>query len=421
MPALQSVYPDRLLTAGFSGNGILQTSTCFFARLRGGITTEKSPAGTALIGNTRGLCNMEHDNCQTILSADLNLLRETIPPGLLSDEGYSRLAAVADLLPAALTNFWGLESRLHEMSPLTDILLEIKRNTPGHRLLVGQCASGLDQLYRMYPLWRQIRSFAAQWVQDQSLLNKHILNLWLEFDTEKPVSLEAAIELIGLPSVFLGFRSADQTLGELRELLSQTGDFLQIPGEVLENVVSFIGSIPPPGQLFQLGSMLGRHCRDIRLCINKLNPVLIPDWLKDMGWQGHAQALKAFLDMLTPIVRTMAVDLNLTETGISEKIGIECYLDWDRNDTGTWSSFLDRVSEYVHIHPSKRSGLLRYPGEVLLPVSRRKEASDTLSLLLFKMIHHVKLGFYDGGITDAKAYLAIYRPGIQPNNNWLVD
>ena len=375
----------------------------------------------AHMGSTRRTSNMEHGNNQTNLSADLDLLHGTIPPELLNPDGYRRLTAVADMLPASLTNFWGLESRLHEPMPLTDILFEVKRNTPGHRLLAGQYTSSLDQLCRMYPLWQQIRSFAAQWIQHQSFMNKHILNLWLEFDTEKPISWEAAGGLIGLRSVFLGLRSAELTMDELHELLSQSCDLLQISGETLENVISFIGSIPQPGQLFQLGSMLGRPCRAIRLCINKLNPLLIPDWLKDMGWRGNAKALKAVFDMLAPAVRTLAVDLNFTGTGISEKIGIECYLDWDRKDTDNWADFLDELSEYVCIHPSKRSGLLRYPGEVPLPASRRKETSDTLSLMLFKMIHHIKLGFHDGGITDAKAYLAIYRPGIQPDNNWLVD
>ncbi len=364
---------------------------------------------------------MECDKYQTSLTADLNLIYETIPSELLNDDGYHRLTAVTDMLPAALTNFWGLESRLHESAPLTDILFEIKRNTTGHRLLTGECASGLDQLCRMHPIWQQIRRFASHWLQDQSLLNSHILNLWLEFDTEKPVSPEAASELIGQPSVFLGFRSADLTIHQLRELLLQSGELLQFPAETLDKLVSFIGSIPPPGQLFQLGSMLGRPCRDVRVCINKLSVHEIPDWLADMGWQGDTRALKAALDVLTPMVRTMAVDLNLTETGISEKIGIECYLDWDRKDLHPWSCLLDRLDDFVCIHPSKRSGLLRYPGDLPLPASRRKESSDTLSLLLFKMIHHIKLGFHSSGMEDAKAYLAVYRPGIQPSNNWLVE
>jgi hypothetical protein len=364
---------------------------------------------------------MEYDLCQTNLSSDLNLIYETMPSGLLSDEGYHRLTAVTDLLPAALTNFWGLECRLHDKAPLADVLFEVKRNTTGQKLLAGQGTSALDELCRKYTVWQEIRAFSARWTQKNTLLNTRILNLWLEFDTEKPDFNETASGIIGQPSVFLGFRSADLSVGELRELLRQSKNVLQISEEILERIVSFIGSIPPPGQLFQLGSMLGRSCRDTRVCINNLSPDVIPAWLIDMGWKGNANALKETMDILTPIVRTLAVDLSLTETGISEKIGIECYMDWNEKEPGIWADFLDRLDEYVYLHPSKSCGLLQYPGELPLPFSRRNNNAETLSLMLFKMIHHVKLGFHKDGITDVKAYVAIYRPGIQPNNNWLVE
>lgn len=364
---------------------------------------------------------MKQNACQTSLTADLNLIYATMPSGLLNDEGYERLAAVTGRLPAELTNFWGLECRLHKQAPLTDILLEIRKNSPGLKLLAGQGTDVLDELCQKYAIWKEIRSFASQWVCSQTLLNSRILNLWLEFDTEKPVSLEALPMLVGQPSVFLGFRSSELPAEELRELLRQSGKVLQIPGEFLDTIVSFIADIPSPGQLFQLGSMLGRPCRDIRVCVNKLSPRVVPGWLAHMGWRGSVEALTAALNKLSPFVRTLAVDLSLTEIGISEKIGIECYLDWDQNNPELWSGFLDMLEEVIPIQSSKRSGLLQYSGKLPMPVSRRKDTADTLSLFLFKMIHHIKLGFHKDRIEDAKAYLAIYRPGIQLNNNWLID
>ena len=363
---------------------------------------------------------MDTGNNQTRLSADLNLVYQSMPAELVNEEGYRRLSAVTDMLPAALTNFWGLECRLHEPAPLSDILLEIKRNSSGHKLLADPGASGMDTLFQDYAVWREIRGFAQQWLLSESLLSSHILNMWLEFDTEKPVSREDMTNFIARPSVFLGFRSAGLTTGELRALLEQSAALLRLSTEIIE-VLSFVGSIPSPGQLFQLGSMLGRPSRDIRLCINRLGHDMIPGWLSDMGWQGDRKALAGILGVLAPIVRTFAIDLNLAETGISEKIGIECYMDWDEKDPGIWAGFLDRLDGYVPIHPFKRSGLLMYPGELRLPAFRRKENPDALSLLLCKMIHHVKLGFNEGAVSDAKAYLAIYRPGIQPGNNWLAE
>jgi len=364
---------------------------------------------------------MDTGNSQTRLSADLNLVYQSMPAELVNEEGYRRLLAVTDVLPAALTNFWGLECRLQELAPLSDILLEIKRNSSGHKLLAGPGTSGMDTLFRNYAVWREIRSFAQQWLHSDSLLSSHIVNMWLEFDTEKPVFQEDMTGFIARPSVFLGFRSAGLTAGELRGLLEQSATLLRLSKETIESIVSFVGGIPSPGQLFQLGSMLGRPTRDIRLCINRLGYDMIPGWLSDMGWQGNGKALTGILGVLAPIVRTFAIDLNLSETGISEKIGIECYMDWDEKDPGIWAGFLDRLDGYVPIHPFKRSGLLLYPGELHLPAFRRKENPDALSLLLCKMIHQIKLGFNKEAVSDAKAYLAIYRPGIQPGNNWLAE
>lgn len=364
---------------------------------------------------------MEHDNNQTSLSADLNLIYKTMPSELLNEEGLIRLLAVTDKLPAALTCFWGLECRLHEQAPLTDILLEIKRGTSGQRLLAGEGASSLDELCRQHPVWQNIRGFAAQWIKERSLLFDHIQNLWLEFDTEKACSNGETNELTGKPSVFLGFNSTDLPNDALHGLLKQSNMLLQKNNDTLADVVSFIGSIPSPGRLFQLGSMLGRPCRDTRVCVNRLSPEAIPDWLVSMGWQGDVKLLSEILAKLSPLARAFAVDLNLTQNGISEQIGIECYLEWDEYHPDLWADFLDVMEKYVYIHPAKRSGLLRYPGRIPVPFSRRKDTSGALSFLLFKMIHHIKLSFDGSGIYGAKAYLAVYRPGIRPDNQWLVD
>jgi len=364
---------------------------------------------------------MEYGNNQPSLSADLNLIYKTMPSELLNEEGYHRLSAVTGMLPAALTGFWGLECRLHQQAPLADILFEVKRDTPGHEILAGQDASGLDELCRLYPVWQKIRDFASQWLRDDTLLHDHILNLWLEFDTEKTCSREAVNELVGQPSVFLGFRSADLPVDALRGLLNGSVPLLQKNNDTAEDIVSFIKSIPLPGQLFQLGSMLGRPCRDTRVCVNKLRACIIPGWLNEMGWQGDNKLLKEILDTLAPLVRAFAVDLNLTRSGISEQAGIECYLEWDEYNPGLWADFLDILERYAYIHPLKRSGLLRYPGRIPVPSSRRKDAFGALNFLLFKMIHHIKLSFDKSGISGVKAYLAVHRPGIRPDNNWLVD
>ncbi|KJS16128.1 MAG: hypothetical protein VR69_10530 [Peptococcaceae bacterium BRH_c4b] len=355
------------------------------------------------------------------LKADLNTICKDMTEELLEREGYLRLAEVTALLPVELSNFWGLECRLHSADPLADVLIEIKNRSLGQKLLAGHIPSMLDSLCAEYSVWREIRSFADQWAHGANILNKHISNLWLEFDTEQLASHQFAAHLTGNPSVFLGLRSKELSRPERAELLHHASDLLQIPGFLLADLQSFMDNIPPAGQLFQLGSMLGRPSKDIRVCVNQLHPEAIPGWLSEIGWKGDKLALSEFLHRLTPLLRATAIDLNLTGDGPASKIGIECYMDRDNENPQQWTVLLDFIQEFVHCYPGKRKGLLLYPGTIALPAKRRKTPDNALCLSLFKMIHHIKLGWDGGCLTDAKAYLAVYRPGIYFNDDWFIQ
>jgi hypothetical protein len=364
---------------------------------------------------------MKNGQAKESLTAELNTIFKDMPAALVSREGYLRLAALTDMLPAQLSNFWGLECRLNADEPLADILIEIKNNTRGQMLLAGHMPTSLDSLCADYNVWREIRAFAIHWSQEHSIFNQHILNLWLEFDTERPASHEFAKTLLEMPSVFIGLRSRELSESERAEILHQADFLLHIPESLLDGLQSFMNHIPSSGQLFQLGSMLGRPGRDIRACVNQLEFDAVPGWLSDMGWTGDGRALSEVFSSLSPLLQAFSIDLNLTERGISDKIGIECYMDWDDTDPGQWVFFLDTIQEFVQCSPGKREGLLQYPGSVLLPAASRRTADDILCFSLFKGIHHIKLGFDDGHITDAKAYLSIYKPGMHTNNNWLIE
>src|SRR5690554_847657 len=151
------------------------------------------------------------------LKADLDAIYDDMPSELLNYEGYKRLAAVTAQLPAALSNFWGLESRLNVGEPLADVLFEIKNNTLGQKLLAGCSPSALDVVCAKHSVWFKLRNFARQWVQESNITHKHIHNLWLEYDTEQLGSYTLAADYIGSPSVFLGLRSKDMSRNECRE------------------------------------------------------------------------------------------------------------------------------------------------------------------------------------------------------------
>lgn len=364
---------------------------------------------------------MNNERANESLTEDLNRVFKGMPAELINQEGYLRLAAITKVLPAKLSDFWGLECRLNTDEPLADILFEIKNNTYGQKLLSGSIPSSLDSLCEEYKVWRDIRTFAIHWAQEQSILNKHILNLWLEFDTEQLTSHEYAKELLQKPSVFIGLRSKELSKEDCAEILQRTNLLLHIPKFLLEGIQLFMNQIPLQGQLFQLGSMLGRPGRDIRVCVNQLRFDVVPGWLSDIGWMGDVKGLSEFLNRLSPFLRAFAIDLNLTQNGPSKKIGIECYIDWEDTNIDQWALFINTIEEFVACSSSKRKGLLKYPGSILLPARSRKTVDNNLCFSLFKSIHHIKLGFDDGQITDAKVYLSIYKPGMNTSSDWMIE
>lgn len=348
--------------------------------------------------------------------SDLKLAYNSWPQELVSIEGYLRLQAVARQLPADLSNFWGLETRLHSPEKLVDVLFEIKNKSLGQKLLAGQDASCLDELCAEYTAWDRLRAFAKLWSQEQGVLTR-VPNLWLEFDTQDVASHLDAADLIHRPSIFLGLRSKVMERHEQQELLHQASDVLNLPLSLFEQVYSFIQSIPPPGQLFQLGLMLGRPSQDVRVCVNHLAPEQVPGWLSAINWPGDIQALRDLLQKLGSELKGLALGFNLCAAGAEEKIGLECYMDWNEQGPEQWAYLLDLLEEFNPCHSVKRAGLLAYPSVNPLPAGFRKNTQGTVCLSLFHMIHHIKLSFDLDRVSQTKAYLAVFKPDLSFTNN----
>ncbi len=352
--------------------------------------------------------------------SDLSIAYNSWPQELVSAEGCLRLKSLAGQLPEDFSDFWGLESRLLSPEALVDVLFEVKNKSLGQRLLAGQLPSCLDALCAEHIAWDRLRAFAKLWSQEQDPLSK-VPNLWLEFDTQEAVSHLDAANLIARPSIFLGLRSKQMKRQERKELFQQASRVFQLSLPIFEQVHSFIESIPSPGQLFQLGFMLGRPTRDIRVCVNHLAPEQVPGWLSAINWPGDIQALQQILQRLEPELKALALGFNLCPDGVENRIGLECYMDWNDLKPEQWACLLDILDEFSPCHPAKRAGFLTYPGEYQLPAGLRKNAQGAVCLSLFHMIHHIKLSFDLDRVSQVKAYLAVYKPDLSFADNWYLQ
>lgn len=349
------------------------------------------------------------------LSDVLELGRASFSDALVDAPAYHRLARACGRLPADLSTFWGVETRLGDPRPVVDVLVEIKRGSPGHALLRGVEPSIVDELVDRWPVWRRIRDYARRWDETDDGGYGRIRNLWLEFDIATSSSELDVEQAVGRPCVFWGpdeHSTADR--GFFDSLAKLIADFypLWIAPERLDAIA---GSLPADARIFQIGAMGSREHAVLRLCVNRMAAQDLAPWLAAIGWPGDCSALDAALTALRPLIRDLAVGIDITAAGVMEKIGIECYLDWSVEQPDQWEPLLDHLAEHGLLTSRKRRALEAFPERSSYgPRQQLKWMRDGVMYpVLIRNIHHIKLAFCNDEFVEAKGYLGLYRPGVR--------
>ncbi len=343
--------------------------------------------------------------------AVLELVREALPVGLIDREGYVRLAAIAEQLPEELTTFWGFESRLGETAARADILFETRRESRGQSLLAGTSRSALDELCRRWETWQMLREFARLCQDKNHVFAAGIRNLWLEFDVAGTLSTEETTALIRQPSVFIGPDSKALSRDAMLRLILDASGVFQSNGWHA-GLEAFVRRLPEGAELFQAGFMLARKSPGLRICVSKIPAQEIPGWLCQTGWSGDPEALARLLRLVSARSQTLALNLNLTADGPSEKVGVECYMDWLVDDAQQWAPLLDWLEQQHLCLPQKRRGLEEFPGMTRSPRLPNGNDRSVLYLNLYRKIHHIKLSITGGRVAEAKGYFALSRPAL---------
>lgn len=351
---------------------------------------------------------------QDRLLIDLQLVREAIPSTLVDEQGYQRLAVVAENLPVALTTFWGLECRLGEEVAAADILCEIKNGFLGQKLLAGSIPSTVDRLCERWPAWQNLRNMAQLWTEQTHIFNTGIRNIWLEFDTAALSAADDVIQLIGNPCIFFGPKPLSQA--QLIQIIQEVLVVLGRQDLLTNGNRNFISTIPDEVHLFQIGLMMGRQEQGLRVCINGPPPEAIAGMLDHLQWQGNINSMAQTIKKLSFLVQAMAICLDVVDGKAVEKIGIECYMDWSLEKSEQWIPLLDFMEDANLCICKKRRGLLAFPGITITPFDERLYADGMINLNLFRRIHHVKISAAHDRLVEAKAYLALARPRVSLNH-----
>ena len=339
-----------------------------------------------------------------------------IQPGLgtalVDDEGLSRLMAIAGAVPAALSPFWGLEIRLGEPAARADLLWEV-RHGAGARLLLDGGPAEVAALHRDSPVWRALGRFARDWLSapaEQSAVG----NIWFEADAASAADDASARAMLARPCLFWGATSARP--GSDRELLAALPQLatdvfgLELPPDRLDAAAA---ALPRGAEIFQMGVMGGRQGTLTRLCVRNLSIPESCGWLRAIGWPGDIAAAAGRLEEWAILANRIALNVDLLPDGIGPRLGVEVYQPFGSVDPAPWRPLLDRLGGEGLTRSDKAAALLAFPGEERFSQDEvwraRRGVGDPV---LLRSIHHLKLVLAGDRITEAKAYLGVYRPGF---------
>jgi hypothetical protein len=339
-------------------------------------------------------------------------IEPSLPESLFGEECRRQMRRVTERLPTRLSNFWGFECRLGEPEPFSDILFEIRKETPGPALLAGAHPSAIDDLCEAYPLWKKFRALARNWTNPGHVWNRDIHNLWLEMD----LAGADAERVLRRPNIFFG--PEPKTSSErVFELIGELMPVFERPSSQTRALREFFDCLPRGARVFQIGFMLDRaDDAGIRLCVDKMapEPEKILPWLAGL-WPAmsvaETESLRKVFKAVFPLCRCLNFGFNLTKDGVGDALGVECYEDWLDDDTAQWRPLLDEMTRAGLCLPEKARGVRDYAGITALPMRRRIDRG-VIYLNTYRKIHHLKIALSRGTLTQAKAYLAVSRPGL---------
>lgn len=352
----------------------------------------------------------------------LRLVRPDVSPQLISPENWSNINAIAQVLPSAISSFFGFECRLGVKEAHADFLICADAGA-GRKVLVGDnYSTTLPSFLMADPVWGQIRDFSTHWDSDTSPLYEKVDNVWLEFDINGPTT-------IPIPSCFFGSRaiySAKSDNSHPHQWSAQTALKLlnrNLPSQVEHQLFNCFDLLPMRAYVFQIGVMLARKSEVVRICIRNISPEQILKYLTQINWSGSVSELKAILTKLSSLVERIDLDIDVGEV-ILPKIGLECYLSKQPKLEPRWQLLLDYLVEPGLCIPEKRDALLAYPGYIRERSNQELWPSRLLKLskflgsqyesVFFRGIHHIKVVYQPNRLLEAKAYLSVNQSLLTP-------
>jgi len=237
---------------------------------------------------------------------------------LFAEDCVQAFAQIAEAWGAMVTNETIQEIDLSSPSLTADFSYKIKNNDRPYLQTLFQTPL-LQQLSPKSQVWTVIEKFITNWAYPDAAMYQKVRNIWLEFD------YQPGAQAVAEPSFF--FDASDVRPGADNAWIYHSPLPILLGNNLAEKIkpeLNFcIEALTGYNRnLFQLGVMLGRQEKGVRLFTSNLSGKQLIDYLTAIKWSGDIAGLSQWLEDLAPYVSAYILDFDIYPAGIAEKIGI---------------------------------------------------------------------------------------------------
>jgi hypothetical protein len=335
----------------------------------------------------------------------LKIVTPYLHPDLVSPEALSHIQPLAQILPP--TSVGGFECRLGATQSRVDLQVSIPRLT-----------LNLPQRFLTHPVWQFFQELCQEWSDPTSFLYQGVERIWMEFD------LDGEQFSLPIPCIFLLFNQ--KIVMDAQSLIETTSRLLnyQVSPPIESNLRRCADFLPAGAKISHLGAMLSRRAHGVRLNVEGISPLQLPDYLVQIGWSDPSNTLSTLVSNLSEFVDYIYLSFDVSDT-ILPRIGLECYLHKPPTHELKWQLFLDYLVEKELCTSAKKDALLCWYGFTKkssvanlwpsnISVCDRLFGSGAKSVF-WRRLSHIKLVYQPGIPLEAKGYLGFGHSWVKNN------
>jgi hypothetical protein len=318
-----------------------------------------------------------------------------LPSSLMDEAHKEKLARCMELFSdRPLISCFGFEMPL-SLQPWADLQFRV----PLHE----ENLKSLGQLKHLKGKWCDFASFIDKISASGFLDSQDNCAIWVELDTGSQATWPPE------PNFFLEITNQ-------RDMLSQIEQAFQLlKNKPLSSKIAELlrQTLRDGFEIFGVGFMLGRTSDALRISLR--NSALMPifsynNYLANLGYHYLNQPDLALLERISPVLRTIALEMDVDEAGVHPKMGWSLFTQDSKESWGNLLAHLikEKLADVQKVDATLSwcGGELLHPEILISSLFHREEHNLDY---IYRTINHVKLSTVPGVAPTTKIYLRVQK------------